>query len=364
MKTESSNRHANPLEAIRSEFETIPDTTDIGMLSIKSANRTLEDAARRPDPEQLYLELWYEGEVCCLFADSNLGKSIFAVQMADTISQTRRVLYVDCELSDKQFQLRYTDKETGERHLFPDNLFRAEINPCAIGVERYEENIIKDIEMAAIRTATDVIIIDNLTYLCNSSDKGVDAGLFMMNLMNLKKKYGWSLLIIAHTPKRSLMSPITQNDLAGSKKLYNFFDSVFAIGQSAKDKRLRYVKQVKVRAGAFKYDSSNVIVYEIEKMGDFLGFEFKEFATEADHLKQRTENELTQQELNVLNLHKQGFSYRNIAERIGISKSTVSNIVKKHLSKTVQASNDDGHVDTDGQLDIEWQETESEDDEQ
>ena len=242
MKTESSNRHANPLEAIRSEFETIPDTTDIGMLSIKSANRTLEDAARRPDPEQLYLELWYEGEVCCLFADSNLGKSIFAVQMADTISQTRRVLYVDCELSDKQFQLRYTDKETGQRHLFPDNLFRAEINPCAIGVERYEENIIKDIEMAAIRTATDVIIIDNLTYLCNSSDKGVDAGLFMMNLMNLKKKYGWSLLIIAHTPKRSLMSPITQNDLAGSKKLYNFFDSVFAIGQSAKDKRLRYVK--------------------------------------------------------------------------------------------------------------------------
>lgn len=357
MKTESSNKVANPLEAIRSEFETIPDTTDIGMLSIKSANRTLEDAARRPDPEQLYLELWYEGEVCCLFAYSNLGKSIFAVQMADTISQTRRVLYVDCELSDKQFQLRYTDKETGERHLFPDNLFRAEINPCAIGVERYEENIIKDIEMAAIRTATDVII-DNLTYLCNSSDKGVDAGLFMMNLMNLKKKYGWSLLIIAHTPKRSLMSPITQNDLAGSKKLYNFFDSVFAIGQSAKDKRLRYVKQVKVRAGAFKYDSSNVIVYEIEKMGDFLGFEFKEFATEADHLKQRTENELTQQELNVLNLHKQGFSYRNIAEKIGISKSTVSNIFKKHLSKTVQASNDDG------QLDIEWQETESEDDEQ
>ena len=150
------------------------------------------------------------------------------------------------------------------------------------------------------------------------------------------------------------MSPITQNDLAGTKKLYNFFDSVFAIGQSAKDKRLRHVKQVKVRAGAFKYDSSNVIVYEIEKMGDFLGFEFKEFATEADHLKQKTESELTQQELNVLNLHKQGFSYRNIAEKIGISKSTVNNIVKKHLSKTVQPSNDDGHMDTDGQQDIDW----------
>lgn len=56
----------------------------------------------------------------------------------------------------------------------------------------------------------------------------------MMKLMNLKKQYGWSLLVIAHTPKRNLSSPITQNDLAGSKKLYNFFDSVVAIGKSAK----------------------------------------------------------------------------------------------------------------------------------
>ena len=46
---------------------------------------------------------------------------------------------------------------------------------------------------------TSIIIIDNLTYHCNSSDKGVDAGLFMMKLMNLKKQYGWILLIIVHT---------------------------------------------------------------------------------------------------------------------------------------------------------------------
>ena len=335
MKTESSNRHANPLEAIRSEFETIPDTTDIGMLSIKSANRTLEDAAQRPDPEQLYLELWYEGEVCCLFADSNLGKSIFAVQMADTISQTRRVLYVDCELSDKQFQLRYTDKETGQRHLFPDNLFRAEINPCAIGVERYEENIIKDIEMAAIRTATDVIIIDNLTYLCNSSDKGVDAGLFMMNLMNLKKKYGWSLLIIAHTPKRSLMSPITQNDLAGSKKLYNFFDSVFAIGKSYKDNCLRYVKQVKVRAGEYRYDSDNVLIYEIVSDRGFLHFEHIGYAQEKEHLKEDEDNAANAQlAVNVTELRKEGKSIREIASELGITKSKVERIIKRTNDNT------------------------------
>ena len=52
-----------------------------------------------------------------------------------------------------------------------------------------------------------IVTIDNLTYLCNSADKGVE--LFMMKLMALKKKRGLSLLIIAHTPKRDLSSAIT-----------------------------------------------------------------------------------------------------------------------------------------------------------
>ena len=37
--------------------------------------------------------------------------------------------------------------------------------------------------------------------------------------------------------------------------------------------------------------------------------------------------------------------------------------VKKHLSNTVQPSNDDGHMDTDGQLDIDWVEDENTDEE-
>ena len=138
---------------------------EIGILSIKTANQAVTDASTRPDPEQLYLELWYEGEVCCLFADSNLGKSIFAVQMADQIARTRNVLYVDCELSDKQFQLRYCNPDSGERHLFPESFYRAEINPYSIGAEGYEQHIIDDIETAAQRLNCRTIIIDNLTYL-------------------------------------------------------------------------------------------------------------------------------------------------------------------------------------------------------
>ena len=344
----------DPITAIIAELESSQETDNIGMFTIRTANRTIAEAAMRPNPRQLYQELWYEGEVCCLFSDSNLGKSIYAVQMADTIATLRPVLLVDCELTDKQFQMRYTDIDTGVMHIFPELLYRAEINPNTLDVKDYETKIFHHIEAAAQHMKCNIIIIDNLTYLCNSSDKGVDAGLFMMKLMNLKKKYGWSLLIIAHTPKRSLMSPITQNDLAGSKKLYNFFDSVFAIGKSAKDSRLRYVKQLKVRAGEFRYDSSNVIVYEIEKTDGFVHFEFKEFSTEKEHLKERTEHDDKKQLQNINDLKVQGKSVREIASLLGLSKSKVWRLIQAQTTTvpecpTVPAPQDEGQLGHPGQ---------------
>jgi hypothetical protein len=319
----------DPIQAITQEIESAAATENIGMFSIKSANRTLIDAMRRPNPDPLYRELWYEGEVCCLFSDSNLGKSIFAVQMAEEIAFNRKVLLVDCELSDKQFQMRYTDKETGRPHPFPPGLLRAEINPMAFDVKNYEDKILAHIEEAMQKLCCKVAIIDNLTYLCNSSDKGVDAGIFMMKLMQLKKQYGWSLLVVAHTPKRSLSSPITQNDLAGSKKLYNFFDSVIAIGKSAKQKGVRYVKQLKVRAGEFLYDSDNVIVYEIVSTGGYVHFEFKEFGNEFDHLKEPSDSDEDVRIENIKKLQAEGKTYREIANILGIGKSTVSDLIAK-----------------------------------
>ncbi len=317
----------DPIKAISAEMERAASAENIGMFTVKTANRTLKDASLRPNPDPLYHELWYEGEVCCLFSDSNLGKSVYAVQIAEDVAITQNVLLVDCELSDKQFQMRYTDPDTHVLHHFPAGLFRAEINPMSLDVKDYEEKILQHIEEAMLKLNCKVAIIDNLTYLCNSSDKGVDAGIFMMKLMNLKKRYGWSLLIIAHTPKRSLNSPITQNDLAGSKKLYNFFDSVFAIGKSAKDASLRYVKQLKVRAGEFCYGSDNVMVCEIVKTGGYVHFEFRDFDREYAHLREDPQEDQEVLRENVRSLLSENKSVREIASLLGISKSKAGRIV-------------------------------------
>ena len=295
----------------------------------KTANRTIQEAALRPDPISLYLGLIYEGELSCMFSDSNLGKSIFAVQIATKIAEQMKVLYFDFELSDKQFQLRYTD-ENGVLNQFPDNLYRVEIDRDALDVSGdFEDAVMGNIEQAAVQTGAKVLIVDNLTYLCAASEKGDLAGRLMIRLMSLKKKYDITMLILAHTPKRLLTNPITQNDLAGSKKIFNFFDSVFAIGKSAKDENLRYIKQIKVRYGSFTYDSNNVIVSTIEKVGAFLQFVNIGYATEKEHLKEPSEKDVSQMIENIKQLRARGKSIREIAKELNISKTRVGKIVKE-----------------------------------
>lgn len=254
-----------------------------GMLSVRSVNKTLQDASSRPNPRDLYWGLWHEGETGCLFADSGTGKSIFAVQMGMEIAETERVLYIDCELSDKQFQLRYTSEE-GELAKFPDNFFRCEINPDAVYDGDFETTILANIEECAKGVGARVIMVDNLTYLCNDSEKGDKAGAFMRNLLQLKKKYGWSVLVIAHTKKRDLWRPLDANSLAGSKKLYNLFDCIFALGRSANEEQVRYLRQFKVRVCEERYGSNNVIVYELVKDGAMTRFEHIGFGKESDYL--------------------------------------------------------------------------------
>ena len=301
---------------------------NIGVMSIKTANRTILEASQLPTPRALWDSFWYEGELSCLFADSNVGKSILAVQIADRIARTDNVLYLDFELSDKQFQLRYTD-EHGYLYTFLEKLYRVSLDCNSLLEADFEEAIIGSIEQMALQTRCKIFIVDNLTYLCCAMEKGDAAGRLMIQLNNLKKRYDLSMLVLAHTPKRSLDCPITSNDLAGSKRLYNFFDSVFAIGKSAQDGGLRYVKQLKVRYGTYSYDADNVILYEIEKVDAFLQFVYRGYSTEKEHLKKLGDNESSQRDCMILQLSQSGRSVREIASQVNCGKSTVSRIIQR-----------------------------------
>lgn len=323
-----SDELTNLSDMVKNPQEPINDPTEIGLMRVKTANEWMAEAASRPDPRPLWDCLWNEGEVCCLFADSNLGKSLYAVQIANEIAKSEKVVYFDFELSDKQFQLRYTDKQTNILYQFPDNFLRSEMNVEQYCEGDFEDEVLKSIEQLAIQLSVKVLIIDNLTWLCNTSEKGDSAGILMQNLMTLKKRHGWSILVIAHTPKRSLSSPITQNDLAGSKKLFNFFDSVFAIGQSAQDTELKYIKQLKVRAGAFKYNADNVMSVEIVNEGAFTQFRTIGYGSERKHLQDLSDKDRDTQAKQVRELQAKGKTYREIGQELGISAAKVCRLLK------------------------------------
>ena len=193
----------------------------------------------------------------------------------------------------------------------------------------YEDFLNYSLERSISETGAKVLIIDNLTYLKNETEKAKDALPLMKHLKALKNKYGLSILALAHTPKRDLSKPITRNDLQGSKMLINFCDSSFSIGESHSDKNLRYLKQIKQRNTEQIYDAENVCVCQIDKPVNFLLFEFVNFGKEWEHLKQHTEKDTENLNEKVSELKQQGRSLREIGAELGISHQQVKRILDK-----------------------------------
>ena len=270
------------IEEIKSEMERSENkANDNGLLNIKMANTWVKEAKSRPNPHTWFHGLIVANENTVIFAASNVGKSILAVQIAEEIAKEEKVLYLDLELSDKQFQMRYTMGDTV--HHFPDNFLRAEINPENLLNVDLENGIIDSIEKA-IMTGVKVVIIDNITFACMNAERAEVAGEFMKKVIFLKQKYQLTVVAIAHTPKQYCRKPLDQYDLAGSSKLINLFDAGIAMGCSVKGKDLRYIKQVKTRSGPKLYGEDNVAVCELTTEEGWLHFKFLGCGTEREHL--------------------------------------------------------------------------------
>ena len=180
------SNHLDQLEQKRKKAE-----QNKGLFKVMTANEWLELAKTSPIPEMLFGEFWHEGEICILFSDSNLGKSILAVQIADSISKgqqipgfkmeapKQKVLYFDFELSPKQFEVRYSVKnevlKVFENHYQFDkyNLIRVEISPEAEPPTEttFENYLNQSLEQSIIETGAKILIIDNITYLKNETER-------------------------------------------------------------------------------------------------------------------------------------------------------------------------------------------------
>lgn len=312
-------------------------------LLIRSANDCLEQAKLKPIPRMLFSEFWHQGELCILFADTNVGKSILSVQIADAISSgnpakgfkmqasAQVVLYFDFEMSDKQFEKRYSQNYSNH-YKFDNRFLRIELNPDLADFDDFENRLFEVIRQAVQLYNAKVIIIDNLTFLkAQSTETSKEAMPLMKMLKELKQRFGLSILVLAHTPKRNPVNPISKNDLAGSKHIANFADSIFAIGESYQDSTLRYIKQIKSRDTEIIYDSQNVLVCRLHQPHNFLLFEPVDYSTENNHLKVPDAQSATELETAIIELKRSqtGISCYEIAKRLNTYEMKVKRVLKK-----------------------------------
>ena len=344
----NSSHYSQPVSTSTYDPEVFID--DEELFTIRTANTWLQEANKRPVPKMLFGKLWYEGELCILFADSNLGKSILAVQIANIIStgqsmqpftceaEPQPVLYFDFELTEKQFEARYS-VNFNEHYDFSNNFYRAEMNPDSDmpqGFKDFDDYLNACFERSIAQTGSKVLVIDNLTYLRSENEKAKDALPLMKHLKTLKNRYGLSILALAHTPKRDMSLELTRNDLQGSKMLMNFCDSAFAIGESVIAPNMRYLKQIKQRNTNEVYGSNNVCVCQVSKPANFLQYEFVGHGIEADHLRKPKRSGQSEYADQVIALQSEGRSLRQIGAELGISYQKVNRIVTAAKANSIQ----------------------------
>ncbi len=81
---------------------------DAGGFHVSSMNECLDKARSLPPLVTLYPNVVLEGDLCVIFGQSGIGKTIFAMQVArDIAASGRRVLYADFEMTPRQLALRY-----------------------------------------------------------------------------------------------------------------------------------------------------------------------------------------------------------------------------------------------------------------
>lgn len=298
---------------------------NFGLLRARTGNETMRIAGECGVSAPLYPHLVFQGEVSCLFSDTNIGKSILAVQIGCYIaSHGSKVAYYDFELSERQFYMRYSDH--GVPYQFPESFIRLDIDPTNATATT---NMMASIEESAIGLAADVLIIDNLSWLCLDSEDGATANALMKEIKGMQKRHGWTIIVVAHTPKRNEGQPLSVNDLAGSRQLANFFDSIFALGRCFVNPSIRYLKQVKVRSEELYYTEARVVSFVIKKENSMLRFVKDGIHTESEMLRSHEDMESDRLCERIVQMRQSGKDPKEISLETGETVSRIQKILYK-----------------------------------
>lgn len=323
-------------------------------ITIRRANDTWEDAKRFRRPEPLFDEFWCDGELALMFGPPSSGKSVFAVQLGDSLARgsglpgfrrprgRRRVLYVDLQHTDEQFQMRsrrgeypmrtywqfrprhmsdpvVNAKDNHPRHRFAFSLFR-DRPPAGADLCDWLRACISAHKIQAV-------IVDDLSALKNTHDGVRESLQVMRGLREIRDQLGTSILVLADSAPPAKGVAVGEKDLGRSRVLCTVADSVFAIGQNYRDAEDRYFIQTRLRRAPIFWTIKNAPVATIDRYKRrLLTFEFDDRFTDAfDEKRRRLICEV------VRLAEKEGKTFREIGAALGISKSWACTLYRRWI---------------------------------
>lgn len=302
-----------------------PEIPDV-LHNVLSADQWLRKSMQHLPSMPLYKEIWLEKETCLLVSGANVGKSILATQIACNIAMNKKVAYFDYEMGP----LSFAERSAGFFNKSPEvarNFIRCQPNPDIFICNNPVNHILADINAIIEKHLPEVVVIDSISFIVSNAASNIRAGKLMYGLKKIAANNCISLLVLADSAKRNPYSPISQNDIVGSKALFNSADVVLAIGQSTIDSETQYLKQLKSHSTEIMYGADHVILLRKEFSDDAL--RFKEKGTNCESFLLQSPNKsiyLQYLKKTIEQLEIDGKSQRDIADILGISQSKVSRI--------------------------------------
>ena len=278
------------------------------MLETRSANRwRVPHVERKPRSSSLFGNLWHAGEVAVLIGEKGVGKSVLAVQIAESIARgkimnagnergrdagsifaasrrrsvpasPREVLYLDFQRTEAQWHERYSvpspvPGKLPVRYRFSPALKRAAINWDGHIPEDFKggvsEYLMHSICQTILESGARVIILDDLSYFAHatSSTRG---GLNAMKTLKLwAMTHQLSILVLAPAREKRRWAAASLGDVLGSRQITALADTVIYLGPSTFGPNFRYLRHL-ASPRQLTHTPENVITYELTRTAGYV----------------------------------------------------------------------------------------------
>ena len=236
----------------------------------RKANEYFAEMKHCRPQENLFDEFWREGEVTLFFGPSRTGKSILAMQVAESVARghaidgfelgakRKKVLYADLKLSDRQFVERYTNE--GKQYKFSENLYRQK--------PPKGQKLVDWLRKMVSEKGFRVIVIDDLSAVKQTYDGTRETLKLMRELRELRDEFDLSILVLAGSQEQRKGELISEAHMMRSRVLCDAADSTFAIGVHAGNPEYCYLTQTRTQISAIKWHGNNVPVCSIQRAED------------------------------------------------------------------------------------------------